>query len=68
MADAPDYWKRFTCELENGKLISGEYTVGYGALFVRDACGAINAKPLSEDVPLIELACQILRELHQPQK
>lgn len=57
-------WKLFTCESSTGKLISGEYAITDGLLFVRTDRGAIECKRLTGKWPVIKIAGQMLRQLH----
>jgi hypothetical protein len=62
MADPPE-WKTFGFEFKRGKVVVGEYTVQNRFLFVRDARGSIKAGFLVTHLPVIEIACRMLREL-----
>jgi hypothetical protein len=60
----PLQWVLFTCAVRTGKLVSGQYIVKDGVLFVRDPCGAAAAEPLRENLSVFDLACRMLRELY----
>jgi hypothetical protein len=47
----PLHWLLFTCEARTGKLVSGQYIVREGVLFVRDACGPPRPSPCAKICP-----------------
>jgi hypothetical protein len=59
----PIEWKSFGFEFKPGKLVFGEYKAQGRFLFVRDARGSIKARLLIGQLPLIQIACQMLDEL-----